>query len=160
VTGCLTLAALVAFIPEHKRADAYTSLGLEAIIVILSLAVVAVAVKQTPLVQWAAEYLRHHNGEGVIETTPHFVTTGISAAGAAMTLAEVTHRATHGTMVSAWQLACGICAGSSTLLTAASAGPIINAISRRAGRELTFKAYARFGLPFSVVMMAIYLAIN
>lgn len=63
-------------------------------------------------------------------------------------------------MFSAWQLASGICAGSSVFLTSASAGPILYAISRLSGFDLTFRAYARFGLPFSLLMMAMYIWLN
>jgi len=63
-------------------------------------------------------------------------------------------------MLSAWQLSSGICAGSSVFLTSASAGPILYATCKGYGHELSFRAYARFGFPFSLVMMAIYVTLN
>jgi Na+/H+ antiporter NhaD/arsenite permease-like protein len=160
VVGCLVLAGLVLLTREERRLDAYTSLGLEAIVVILSLFIVAASVEATPAVQALRHWLETHRGVGPIETVAYLLTTGISADGSAATLVRVVHDSNQGTMFSAWQLACGICAGSSTLLTAASAGPIINSVSRSAGHELTFKAYSRFGLPFSALMMGLYLMMN
>lgn len=160
VTGAAVLAGQILLMPNDRRLDAYTTLGLEAIIVICSLFVLAGAVEHTPLVHQLAEHLRNHNGNGSIEITAYLLTAGISADGAAATLAPLVHTLSGGSMLSAWQLACGICAGSSTLLIAASAGPIINSVSRNAGHELTFREYMKFGLPFSLLMMILYLAFN
>jgi len=96
----------------------------------------------------------------VIEAIAYILTAGISADGSAAMLAPLVHRISGGTMFSAWQLASGICAGSSVFLTSASAGPILYAISRLSGFDLTFRAYARFGLPFSLLMMAMYIWLN
>lgn len=160
VTGCLVLGALICFTPREKHVEAYTALGLEAIIVIVSLFIVASAVEHTPVVHYLAEYLKSNQRGGAIEFVAYLLTTGISADGSAATLAPVVHRISAGSFSSAWALASGICAGSSTLLTAASAGAIINAVSRRAGCELTFRTYSAFGVPFSIVMMVLYLTFN
>jgi Na+/H+ antiporter NhaD/arsenite permease-like protein len=160
VVGAAVLAAQILFTPDEQRLAAYTTLGLDAIIVICSLFVIAGAVETTPLVHYLAEHLKDHQANGAIEITAYFLTSGISADGAAATLAPLVHNLSGGSMLSAWQLACGICAGSSTLLIAASAGPIINSVSRNSGHELTFRDYMRFGLPFSLLMMVFYLAFN
>jgi Na+/H+ antiporter NhaD/arsenite permease-like protein len=59
----------------------------------------------------------------------------------------------------AWALGGGICAGSSSLVTAASAGIILAEESSRFRDEkhvITFKRYLAFGLPFSMFMLAFY----
>ena len=54
----------------------------------------------------------------------------------------------------------GICAGSSSVLTAASAGIVIWNESRRfPGHEVTFRSYLAFGLVGSLTMLALYIAI-
>lgn len=59
----------------------------------------------------------------------------------------------------AWSLGGGICAGSSSLLTAASAGLILWSESRRfPGHEVTFGRYLVFGLPASLVMLVFYVS--
>lgn len=160
VTGSAVLAMLILCTPKEHRIDGYTALGLDAIVVICSLFVVASGVEHTPFVANLATFLNAHRGSGAIEIVAYGLTSAISADGAAATLGPVVHQMSSGSLLSAWQLACGICAGSSTLLTAASAGPIINTVSRNAGHELTFRDYSRFGFPFSLLMMAIYLAVN
>ena len=52
------------------------------------------------------------------------MTLGISADGAAAALVHPLHAWTNGSLLTAWKLAAGICAGSSVFLTSASAGPI------------------------------------
>ena len=160
VVGAAVLAGQILLMPDDRRLTAYTTLGLEAIIVICSLFVIAAAVETTPLVQDLSAHLKANQANGAIEITAYLLTTGISADGAAATLAPLVHNLSGGSMLSAWQLACGICAGSSTLLIAASAGPILNSVSRDSGNELTFRQYMRFGLPFSLLMMAFYLFFN
>lgn len=160
LTGAAVLALLVIFTPENQRVEAYTALGLESILVIFSIFIVAGSVHQAPLVHALTDALKAHRGSGAIEICAYLLTSGISADGSAATLAPLVHELSGGSMFSAWQLACGICAGSSTLLTAASAGPILNAISRGAGQELTFRDYCKFGLPFSAVMMLVYVGFN
>lgn len=160
VVGATVLAGQILLTPDERRMAAYTTLGLDAIIVICSLFIIAGAVETTPFVHHLAEQLKNHQANGAIEITAYFLTAGISADGAAATLAPLVHNLSGGSMLSAWQLACGICAGSSTLLIAASAGPIINSVSRDSGNELTFRKYMQFGLPFSLVMMGFYLVFN
>ena len=59
----------------------------------------------------------------------------------------------------AWALGGGICAGSSSLVTAASAGIILAEESGRFNdpeHAITFKRYLAFGLPFSLFMLLFY----
>jgi Na+/H+ antiporter NhaD/arsenite permease-like protein len=159
-TGSLVFVALVLLTPSDKRTKAFFALGLDATLVITSLFIVAGAVEQTPFVADLAEWLGQHRIPGLIEIAAYVLTIAISADGAAATLAPLVHSFSGGTMISAWQLASGICSGSSSLLTSASAGPVLNSISKQANCELTYRKYAGFGLAFSFVMLVIYLAIN
>jgi len=59
----------------------------------------------------------------------------------------------------AWALGGGICAGSSSLVTAASAGIILAGESERfrdPEHTITFRRYLAFGLPFSLFMLIFY----
>lgn len=59
----------------------------------------------------------------------------------------------------AWALGGGICAGSSSLVTAASAGIILAEESSRfkdPEHTITFKRYLAFGVPFSLFMLCFY----
>jgi hypothetical protein len=59
----------------------------------------------------------------------------------------------------AWALGAGICAGSSSLITAASAGIILAEESQRFNdpdHAITFQRYLAFGLPFSLFMLLFY----
>jgi Na+/H+ antiporter NhaD/arsenite permease-like protein len=59
----------------------------------------------------------------------------------------------------AWALGGGICAGSSSLVTAASAGIILAEESQRFNdpeHAITFRRYLAFGLPFSLFMLIFY----
>jgi Na+/H+ antiporter NhaD/arsenite permease-like protein len=85
------------------------------------------------------------------------VTAAISADGAAAMLTQLVHTQANGAYSAAWSLASGICAGSSMLLTSASAGPILIEVAHRNNVELSFRDYAKFGVPFSAAMIAIYL---
>ena len=73
--------------PERNRTDALTVLGLEPIIVIGSLFVVAGAVEHTPWVQHFTHYLAQSSEPGVIEAVAYLLTAGISADGSAAMLA-------------------------------------------------------------------------
>jgi Na+/H+ antiporter NhaD/arsenite permease-like protein len=155
--GSLFLIILISTTPNERRAEAFTALGLEVIIVLLGLFLVGKAVEHTPFVEHMTHYLAEGQSRNGIEIIAYFMTGGISADGAATTLAPIVFKSTHGSMISAWALAGGICAGSSIALTSASAGPIINSISKASGHELTFRDYAKLGTPFSIIMLVIYI---
>ena len=65
-----------------------------------------------------------------------------------------------GSLEAAWSLASGICAGSTALLTSASAGPILIEATKRSGAPMSFRTYAAFGVPFSMVMLLSYLMLS
>jgi Na+/H+ antiporter NhaD/arsenite permease-like protein len=73
-----------------------------------------------------------------------------SAAAPSVHALDSTHRA-------AWALGAGICAGSSSLVTAASAGILLMQQTRRTPEHaVTFGGYLKFGLPVSGLMLVYY----
>lgn len=65
------------------------------------------------------------------------------------------------THVAAWALGAGVCAGSSSLVTAATAGIILTRETRDNGADsrVTFGSYLIFGLAFSFVMLVYYIIV-
>ena len=65
------------------------------------------------------------------------------------------------THVAAWALGAGVCSGSSSLVTAATAGIILTRETKDNGPEarVTFASYLLFGLTFSLVMLAYYIIV-
>lgn len=62
------------------------------------------------------------------------------------------------THLGAWALGAGICAGSSSIITAASAGVILayQTSTFEKGSKVDFAAYIKFGIPFSLFMLLFY----
>jgi hypothetical protein len=87
-----------------------------------------------------------------------YLGTGLTeAASWAAAAAPATHAVAPGN-AAAWALGAGICAGSSSILTAASAGVLLWAQSRRfEGHQVTFAGYLIFGLVASLAMLAFYI---
>ena len=112
---------------------------------------------------WIGESLHQqliasHAAPWAIAVTGYFGTTFTEAASWATAVSGPIHDldATH---AAAWALGGGICAGSSSLVTAASAGIILAEESQRFNdpdHAITFKRYLAFGLPFSLFMLAFY----
>lgn len=61
----------------------------------------------------------------------------------------------------AWALGAGICAGSSSLVTAASAGVLLISETRHNDQsdQITFGSYMAFGLGFSLIMLAYFILV-
>ena len=133
-------------------------LGAEAWLTIGGLMIMATAVQGAPIVQATVNGMLDQPGG--VALTAYFVTAMISADGAAGMLTTLVHTHANGNFSAAWSLAAGICAGSSMLLSSASAGPILIEAAKREGYTITFRSYAAFGVPFSLVMLALYLLIN
>lgn len=156
-TLLVSLAIMITFLATSKRfmISAFI-LGQETIIAIVGLFVLAVSVEQTPMMHTLVQQMMN-NSVGGVELAAFFVTAAISADGAAAMLTQLVHTQANGAYSAAWSLASGICAGSSMLLTSASAGPILMEVAHRNNVELSFRDYAKFGVPFSTAMISIYL---
>ena len=158
IAACALLALIMAT-PEQERGDALMVLGLEPVVVVASLFAIAATVQRTPLFGSLAAIV-NQSGVGRIEAVSYIMALTISADGAAAALVRAIHDGSQGSLLSAWQLACGICAGSSAMLTSASAGPILYALAKLNGNEISFRRYAAFGVPFSFVMLVVSFIYN
>lgn len=156
VTAVLILATALAT-SRNVVTSAYV-LGGEAVLAITGLFILATTIQHTPLAQSSVDSMLDQPGG--VALTSYFVTAIISADGAAGMLTTLVHAHAHGDFSAAWALAAGICAGSSMLLSSASAGPILIEAAKREGVDVTFRSYAAFGVPFSIVMIVLYLLIN
>jgi hypothetical protein len=152
------LAVLLAMGSTDEFVKKTFVLGDEAVLAISGLFVIAAMIEHSPLMSMFIDDMLH--GSGKVEIAAFLITSMISADGAAAMLASVVHSAHAGSFDSAWALASGICAGSSALLTSASAGPVLIEASRRAGAPITFRDYAFFGVPFSMLMLGSYLVLR
>lgn len=134
-------------------------LGDEAVLAIAALFTISAVIEHSPVMAALVETLLTTH-DGGIELVAYFVTGFISADGAATMLASVVHGKHDGSLDAAWSLASGICAGSTALLTSASAGPILMEAAKRSGASLSFRTYAGFGVPFSLLMLMGYLGLG
>jgi Na+/H+ antiporter NhaD/arsenite permease-like protein len=153
------LATLLAFRTGGDFLRSTFVLGEEAVLAIAALFTISAAIEHSPLLTVIAEKLLA-NRNGGVEAVAFFVTSLISADGAAAMLAPVVHAKHDGSLQAAWALASGICAGSTALLTSASAGPILMEAAKRSGAPFSFRTYAAFGIPFSLIMLGSYLLLS
>lgn len=152
-------AALLAFRTGGDFLRSTFILGEEAVLAIAALFTISAAIEHSPVLTIIAEKLLA-NRNGGVETVAFFITSLISADGAAAMLGPVVHAKHGGSLQSAWSLASGICAGSTALLTSASAGPILMEAAKRSGAPMSFRTYAGFGIPFSLIMLGSYLLLS
>jgi Na+/H+ antiporter NhaD/arsenite permease-like protein len=154
-------AIVVAVLGERPRDRFSTlkSLGFDVYLAFAAIFVLAGCVAES----WIGHYLHEQIAAAkaapwAIALTGYFGTTFTEAASWATAVShdifklEPSHAA-------AWALGGGICAGSSSLVTAASAGIILAEESSRfkdPNHVITFKRYLAFGLPFSAFMLLFY----
>jgi len=153
------LAVLLAFRASGDFVRSTFVLGDEAILAIAALFTISAAIEHSPLLTMLIENTLA-SGDGGVEMVAFLVTSLISADGAATMLAPIVHAKHSGSLEAAWALASGICAGSTALLTSASAGPILIEAAKRSGAPMNFRTYAAFGVPFSGAMLLGYLALR
>lgn len=155
------IAIVIAVLLERKkeRFHTLTSLGFEVYLTFAAIFVLAGCVSHS----WIGHTLHQqleaaHAAPWGIAVTGYFGTTFTEAASWATAVSSsiVQLDPSH---AAAWALGGGICAGSSSLVTAASAGIILAEESQRFNdpeHAITFKRYLAFGLPFSLFMLAFY----
>jgi Na+/H+ antiporter NhaD/arsenite permease-like protein len=165
--GALTILAAILFERGAERLETLKSLGYEVYLAFAAIFVLAGCVENS----WIGHFLR----EQILKTkastwaiclTGYFGTTFTEAASWATVAAEQIYGL--GTSAglaaaqehsAAWALGGGICAGSSSIVTAASAGIILCEESGRFKDErhvVTFRKYLPFGLSFSLFMLVFY----
>lgn len=157
--GAATIVLAVLFERPKDRYHSLTSLGFDVYLAFAAIFVLAGCVSHS----WIGETLHQqliasHAAPWAIAVTGYFGTTFTEAASWATAVSGPIHDldASH---AAAWALGGGICAGSSSLVTAASAGIILAEESQRFNdpeHAITFRRYLAFGLPFSLFMLAFY----
>lgn len=160
--GAMTIVFAVALERPSHRIESLKSLGFDTYIVFASIFVLAGCVEKSWIGQTLRELVSQTGAAPwAIALTGYLGTTFTEAASWATAAASAIHPL-DGSHVAAWALGAGICAGSSSLVTSASAGIILSSESRRFKNEehaITFRTYLPFGLLFSVVMLAVYVTI-
>jgi Na+/H+ antiporter NhaD/arsenite permease-like protein len=152
------LFAIAADRPENRE-KALAALDLQVFQVLLSVFVIAHCIRESAVGAGIESMIAATGGAAwSIALAGYFGTALSEAASWAAAAAPVTHSINPG-HAGAWSLGAGIAAGSSSLLTAASAGIILWSESRRfPGHEINFRVYLPFGLAASVLMLAFYIA--
>lgn len=152
---------LIAVLLERK-ADRYhtlTSLGFDVYLAFAAIFVLAGSVSHSWIgVTLYEQLIKADAAPWVIAVTGYFGTMFTEAASWATAVSVPIHQL-DSSHAAAWALGGGICAGSSSLVTAASAGIILAEESARfkdPEHTITFKRYLVFGVPFSLFMLAFY----
>ena len=154
-------AIVVAVLLERKteRYHTLTSLGFDVYLAFAAIFVLAGCVSNS----WIGVSLHHqlmaaNAAPWTIALTAYLGTMFTEAASWATAVSAPIH-GLDPSHAAAWALGGGICAGSSSLVTAASAGIILAGESARfkdPEHTITFRRYLAFGLPFSLLMLIFY----
>ena len=157
--GAFTIVTAVLLERSKSRYHTLTSLGFDVYLAFAAIFVLAGCVSNSWIGKTLYDQLIAANAAPwVIAITGYFGTTFTEAASWATAVSHPIQQldASH---AAAWALGGGICAGSSSLVTAASAGIILAEESQRfndPAHAITFKRYLAFGLPFSLFMLVFY----
>jgi Na+/H+ antiporter NhaD/arsenite permease-like protein len=155
-------AAIAIAVLLERRKDRYhtlTSLGFEVYLTFAAIFILAGCVSYS----WIGHVLQEQliaaqAAPWIIAVTGYFGTTFTEAASWATAVSNSIYQLDR-SHAAAWALGGGICAGSSSLVTAASAGIILAEESQRfkdPEHAITFRRYLVFGLPFSLFMLLFY----
>jgi Na+/H+ antiporter NhaD/arsenite permease-like protein len=153
------IAILAAVLLERARDREHTlkSLGFDVYITFAAIFIIAGCIKNS----WIGFTLQDqieklHFAPWAITITGYFGTmfteagSWVSAVAEDIAAGDLSHK-------SAWALGAGICAGSSSILTAASAGIILwEQSARYKEHAITFRKYLPFGIGFSLFMLIFY----
>jgi len=157
--GAVTIVTAVLLERKSERYHTLTSLGFDVYLAFAAIFVLAGCVSHS----WIGHTLYQqliaaHAAPWVIAVTGYFGTTFTEAASWA-TAVSLPIQQLDPSHAAAWALGGGICAGSSSLVTAASAGIILAEESQRFNdpeHAINFRRYLAFGLPFSLFMLIFY----
>jgi Na+/H+ antiporter NhaD/arsenite permease-like protein len=157
--GAITIVIAVLLERKNHRYQTLTSLGFDVYLTFAAIFVLAGCVSNSWIGKTLYEQLiAAKAAPWVIAVTGYFGTTFTEAASWATAVSQSIHQLDP-SHAAAWALGGGICAGSSSLVTAASAGIILAEESQRFNdpeHAITFRRYLVFGLPFSLFMLAFY----
>jgi Na+/H+ antiporter NhaD/arsenite permease-like protein len=157
--GAITIVTAVLLDRKKERYHTLTSLGFDVYLAFAAIFVLAGCVSHSWIGHTLHQQLTAVNGAPWgIAVTGYFGTTFTEAASWA-TAVSISIFQLSPSHAAAWALGGGICAGSSSLVTAASAGIILAEESQRFNdpeHAITFRRYLAFGLPFSLLMLVFY----
>ena len=160
--GAATIVIAVLLERKSERYHSLTSLGFDVYLAFAAIFVLAGCVSHSWIGATLYEQLLAAKGTpwltAVTTVTGYFGTMFTEAASWATAVSEPIQHLDPG-HAAAWALGGGICAGSSSLVTAASAGIILAEESQRFNdpeHAITFRRYLAFGLPFSFFMLIFY----
>jgi len=157
--GAATIVIAVLLERKSERYHSLTSLGFDVYLAFAAIFVLAGCVSHS----WIGAMLYQQliaakAAPWIIAVTGYFGTMFTEAASWATAVSHSIQQLDPG-HAAAWALGGGICAGSSSLVTAASAGIILAEESQRFNdpeHAITFRRYLAFGLPFSLFMLIFY----
>lgn len=157
--GAVTIVTAVLLERKSERYHTLTSLGFDVYLAFAAIFVLAGCVSHS----WIGNTLYQQliaakAAPWVIAVTGYFGTTFTEAASWATAVSHSIQQLDP-SHAAAWALGGGICAGSSSLVTAASAGIILAEESQRFNdpeHAINFRRYLAFGLPFSLFMLLFY----
>lgn len=159
--GAITIVTAVLLERKKSRYHTLTSLGFDVYLAFAAIFVLAGCVSHSWIGKTLYDQLIAANAAPwVIAVTGYFGTTFTEAASWATAVSTAIQHL-DSSHAAAWALGGGICAGSSSLVTAASAGIILAEESRRFNdpdHAINFRRYLAFGLPFSIFMLIFYAA--
>jgi Na+/H+ antiporter NhaD/arsenite permease-like protein len=157
--GAFTIVTAVLLERKNQRYHTLTSLGFDVYLAFAAIFVLAGCVSNSWIgASLYQQLIAAQAAPWVIAVTGYFGTMFTEAASWATAVSHPIQQldASH---AAAWALGGGICAGSSSLVTAASAGIILAEESQRfkdPEHAITFRRYLAFGLPFSLFMLLFY----
>jgi Na+/H+ antiporter NhaD/arsenite permease-like protein len=157
--GAATIVIAILLERKSERYHSLTSLGFDVYLAFAAIFVLAGCVSHS----WIGAMLHEQliaakAAPWIIAVTGYFGTTFTEAASWATAVSHAIQQLDP-SHAAAWALGGGICAGSSSLVTAASAGIILAEESQRFNdpeHAITFRRYLAFGLPFSLFMLIFY----
>lgn len=162
VLGAVAILMAVLLERPAHRLTTLQSLGYEAYTVFAAIFVLAGCVEHSWIGHTLHEFVaRTDAATWAIVLTGFLGTTSTEAASWATAAASAIHPL-DASRSAAWALGAGICAGSSSIITAASAGIILASESQRfksSGHEITFRTYLPFGIAFSLFMLLFYIVV-
>jgi Na+/H+ antiporter NhaD/arsenite permease-like protein len=156
--GAFTIVTAVLLERKNSRYHTLTSLGFDVYLAFAAIFVLAGCVSNSWIGNVLQQQLASNTTPWMIAVTGYFGTTFTEAASWATAVSGPIQKLDP-SHAAAWALGGGICAGSSSLVTAASAGIILAEESQRfkdPEHAITFRRYLAFGLPFSLFMLLFY----
>ena len=160
IFSCLAIVICVLADYKDHRSETLLALGIETYATLVSIFVLAQVLANSHigigkiLYSWVA----HSNGSVFVITSSAYIGTLFTEAASWASVASPIIHAKDPSHLAAWALGSGIFAGSSSLVTAASAGIILTRETKDNPKDarITFGSYVVFGLSFSLFMLAFY----